>query len=237
MQSKILIIALVTFVFSSNVLQAQKANEKITLSTGKKYSAYFEGDSLLGTGKEISLKKGMYKIRIVRNLYEWNSPSIVKNIFAKTDKSIFNLTFPKERVIDSQPQDAAVLVKDSVLGYTPLLLSNVKFNKIEVRKEGYKSKYYELPLSSEVILPKMPVVGKKNFINSKWFNVLVASSVAFGAVAAYFKLKADSKYDEYLSTRDKSLIGKIKLLDNISGVSVSLLEINFGFLIYYFLAE
>lgn len=77
----------------------------------------------------------------------------------------------------------------------------------------------------------------ENFFTSSTFKILLGSAAVLGGVAAYFKIKADNKYDEYLSTKNQSTLDEVDKLDLISGISFGLLQINFGYLIYKFLTD
>lgn len=77
----------------------------------------------------------------------------------------------------------------------------------------------------------------KSFFTSTTFKLLLGSAAVLGGVAAYYKIKADSKYDEYLKSKDVSMLNEVDRLDLISGISFGLLQINFGYLIYKFLTD
>lgn len=76
---------------------------------------------------------------------------------------------------------------------------------------------------------------KEELSESNWLKVLIGTSAVLGATAAYFKINADKKYDEYLLTGDKETLKKVNRFDLYSGVAFGLLQINFGYLIYKFL--
>jgi len=76
-----------------------------------------------------------------------------------------------------------------------------------------------------------------NFIDSDLFLIVAGSAVAFGATAAYFKLESDASYDKYKLTNNKSHLTKTDRYDLYSGISLGLMEINFGYLVYKFLTD
>lgn len=80
---------------------------------------------------------------------------------------------------------------------------------------------------------------KKNesFFSSITFKILIGSAVVLGGVAAYYKIQADKKYDDYLQSKNQSTLDEVNRLDLYSGISFGLLQINFGYLIYKFLTE
>ncbi|MCX6173769.1 MAG: hypothetical protein NTZ27_03335 [Ignavibacteriales bacterium] len=77
----------------------------------------------------------------------------------------------------------------------------------------------------------------ENFFSSNAFKILIGSATVLGGVAAYFKIKADRKYDDYLQTKNQSTLDEVDHLDLYSGVAFGLLQINFGYLIYKFLTD
>ena len=77
----------------------------------------------------------------------------------------------------------------------------------------------------------------ESFFEGTLFKVLVGSSVLLGASAAYFKLEADKKFDEYLITGDKKLLDQTNRFDVISGATFIAMQINFGFILYLFLTD
>ena len=81
------------------------------------------------------------------------------------------------------------------------------------------------------------VKNNDSFIDSDLFLVMVGSAVALGASAAYFKLESDNYYEKYEETNDKKYLDKTNRYDVYSGVSLGVLQVNFGFLIYKFLTD
>jgi hypothetical protein len=76
-----------------------------------------------------------------------------------------------------------------------------------------------------------------DFIESIWFKVLIGSAVALGTTAAYYKIKADNKYQEYEETGDQALLDQTEQFDIYSGAAFAALQLNFGILIYFFLSN
>jgi hypothetical protein len=66
---------------------------------------------------------------------------------------------------------------------------------------------------------------------------LIGSAAILGGVAAYYKIQADKKYDEYLNSKNNSALDDVNRFDLYSGISFGLMQINFGYLIYKFLTE
>lgn len=182
---------------------------------------------------------GKYKIVVKENSKEWGSESNIFEIILNEENPNFHkeITFSKKNFIDSNPSNAKVILNDSVIGYTPLSLS-LNSQNIIIEKDNFKSVFIN-PVKeiNTVELEKFQLENNNSFLETYLFETLIGTAVALGATAAYYKIEADKKYDDYLKTRDKSLIDKTEKLDLISGISFSLLQINFGALIYLFLTS
>ncbi len=79
--------------------------------------------------------------------------------------------------------------------------------------------------------------SNEDFFESAWFKVLLGSAAAFGAAAAYFKIHADKKYDDYIKKRNSAILDEVNKLDLYSGIALSMLQINIGYLIFRFLSD
>ena len=112
-------------------------------------------------------------------------------------------------------------------------------NSIKFKKDGlFTNPDINLLRSGEVqTVNYKPVPHTESFTNSTLFKVMVGTVTVLGATAAYFKLKADNRYDDYLLTKDKSTLDEVDRLDVYSGVAFGLLQINFGYLVYRFITD
>ncbi|MCX6167847.1 MAG: hypothetical protein NTX65_00785 [Ignavibacteriales bacterium] len=75
------------------------------------------------------------------------------------------------------------------------------------------------------------------FFSSATFKILLGSAAVLGGIAAYYKIRADKKYDDYVISKNQSTLDEVNRLDLYSGISFGLLQINFGYLIYKFLSD
>ncbi|MBI5215484.1 MAG: PEGA domain-containing protein [Ignavibacteriae bacterium] len=64
-----------------------------------------------------------------------------------------------------------------------------------------------------------------------------SAAIVSGAVAAFFKIKADNLYDEFERTGDQSALDKVKTYDTVSGIALGVCEINLGLLTYFLLSK
>lgn len=142
-------------------------------------------------------------------------------------------------LLDTRPQDAYVFYHDSLIGNTPIFI-NSKFDELLLRKKSF----YNLTVSLNEIKSGIPfqlvpknVVEEESFFEKDLFKFLTAGIVVFGGVTAYFKLKADDKFESYELTGNSKMLDETRKYDLISGISFAVLQINFGLLLYYFLIE
>ena len=78
---------------------------------------------------------------------------------------------------------------------------------------------------------------EESFFEKDIFKVLTAGIVVLGGATAYFKIKADNKFEEFEFSGNGKLLDETRKYDLISGITFTALQINFGLLLYYFLIE
>lgn len=183
----------------------------------------------------IDLSEGNYSITISEDSDRWDAKLYTES-FRLNNCEIKNIyiKFLDEILIDSNPQDAKVLNGDDLLGYTPLILSQ-RINRIKLSKQGYFDRELEVDNNISAINVSLEFSGqqpKENFFNKPIAKVLFGSMIALGATSAYFKIKADNKFDYYLKTGELKYKDCTEQYDMISGITLGLTQINFGYLIY-----
>ncbi|MDR3610666.1 MAG: hypothetical protein P4L27_08895 [Ignavibacteriaceae bacterium] len=142
----------------------------------------------------------------------------------------------QEIYLNTDPADAYVMKNDSLIGHTPLFIP-LSLNKIFLQKPGYAEESINLG-DYDGIPVKLKFTGRKtyqSFYESSAFKIFIGSIVALGAVTAYFKIKADNRFDDYQNNGNHDLLNETRRYDLISGISFAALQVNFGFLIYYLL--
>ncbi len=238
--SKILLTAVL--LLSSGSLFAQDCKATLIVESNIANANVFVDDSLAGTGEyvETTLESGTHIIITVENSDRWDAQTYIDTInVTGCDTIKLNYNFTQKVLLNTEPQDAYVFVIDSLVGYTPLLLP-VVYNNITLQKPGYLS----LNLTGKDLLTEKPFklkyigeIDDGTFFDKTSFKILMGSMVVLGAVTAYYKLKADDKYDEYLQTGDSALLDQTNRFDLISGITFAALQINFGLIIYLFLVD
>lgn len=148
-----------------------------------------------------------------------------------------NRIYAQDIYLKTDPDDVYVMKNDSLVGHTPLFISHLLDN-ILLSKPGYAQKNISLN-DYDGIPVQLKFTGKKvngSFYESPVFKIFVSSAVALGAVTAFYKIKADKRFDDYQATGNPGLLKDTRRYDLISGISFAALQINFGLLLYYFLA-
>jgi hypothetical protein len=148
-------------------------------------------------------------------------------------------TSPSNILLNSNPQDVYVFYQDSLIGNTPLFLPKT-FSELTLKKNGFDS---IVVFGNQLIPGKIFSLKSSNkpeelrFYERDIFKILTAGIVLLGGTTAYFKLKADNKFDEYQFSGDEELLSETRRYDLISGITFTALQLNFGLLLYYFLIE
>lgn len=228
-------------VFLSLDINSQDCKSNLIITTDIPLVNIFINDSLISNdGKaEIELAEGVYVISVEEISDKWNSKIFIDTIrIFNCESEKLNYKFKSDVLINSVPQDAYVFYQDSLLGFTPLKL-NRNLNSIMLSKPGYYPRQVSLSEvgSSPVKLDFAGFEKPEPFVSTSLFKFLTGSAVLLGAATAYFKLKADDKFDEYRFSGNKKYLDETNRFDTISGISLALFQINFGYIIYRFLAE
>ncbi len=235
-----ILFALVIY-FTVNVF-SQDCEANLTIISDIENVNIFIDDSLAGMGKNIDviLSKGWHKIVALENSERWNTKTFIDSLNITDCNDIaLQYNFNKVVLLNTEPQDVYVFSNDSLIGYTPLLIS-MELNNLRLEKNGFESKiisYSDFGINDPVKLNYVGELNEANFFDITLFKILVGSLVVLGATTAYFKLEADRKFDQYQSTGDEALLDQTNRLDTISAVTFVALQINFGYIIYRFLVD
>ncbi|MEO8399187.1 MAG: hypothetical protein ABI550_05145 [Ignavibacteriaceae bacterium] len=243
MKSKIF---LALFVHSFSVSFAQECKAKIDITTDRDSAQIFLDDKFVGSGNIIlELNNGNYNLKVTEGLMKWNAQTFIDSIKIKNceDKQ-FNYSFETSVYLQTDPQDVYVYSKNNnnneLIGHTPLILSK-KFENLMLKKDGYEDKNItlgDLKYANTISLIKANLDEKKaSFFTKDVFKMLMGSLLVLGGTTAYFKLKADDKFEEYQFTGNGELLHQTRKFDLISGITFGLVQINFGILMYYFLFD
>lgn len=133
----------------------------------------------------------------------------------------------------------SLLIKEALLRWgQSQIIDSLKISDCEKKYIfTYELKNAELSLNQELPFGNGYTKKGESFFSFGTFKILLGSAAVFGGIAAYFKIKADRKYDDYLLSQNQSSLDEVNRLDLYSGISFGLLQINFGYLIYKFLTD
>jgi len=219
------------------VSESQTCKGIVAIETNRDSSVIFLNQKSVGIGQaKIDLEPGSYEIKVIEDDKVWNPNILSTKINVNIcDSVIIPFKFGREKYLQTNPQDVAVFYGDSLIGYTPLYLSS-GYNSLHLNKPGYKSKtisFYNFNSNQPVSLNFIGETKGKSFYQKDLFKYLVAGIVVLGGTSAYFKLKADNKFDAYKITGEQALLDQTHKYDLISGILFTALQINFGTLIYF----
>ncbi len=227
-------------VFSFSI-SGQENKAKLIVKTNSGQCYIFINEKLQGRGNlEVELAEGNYKITIKESVLRWTGIEITDSIrVSGLDKQLEKYySLEKPVLLNSEPQDAMVLAKDSIIGYTPLFVpSNVQ--NVTLLKDRYASRIIGMKSNSKPYVDLgLPVdINNGGFVKTVWFKVLIGTAAVFGATAAYYKIQADKKYEDYLGNKNSSVLSEVNRLDSISGLALGVFQLNFGALIYFLLFD
>ncbi len=239
--NKILIMFVFTFLTKSfsqsaeckNVLSIENLNTGSVVYINNNKVKFSNGKIVLGSGKHL--------IKIVDDSLAWNKQEFISMVeFDSCNQSKrISFTPTPTKIIRSYPGNALVIGDGNEIGYTPLRIS-ANYKSIILKKENYEDKFLspnDINVNKPVKLVRLKVEEQTEFIHKPLFKILLGSLVTLGAVTAYFKIKADNKFDEYKKTKDQSFLDDTDKYDLISGITLGVMEINFGALLYYLLFD
>jgi hypothetical protein len=152
-------------------------------------------------------------------------------------------------LINSDPYDAEVRSGDSLLGQTPLIIS-ASTPIISLRKEGYEPVALDLAGRDSAVIrtslrpewerqgsfpPPLPVIEVRR--SPVRLYVTGAATVLSGVAAAYFKIKADDTYQQYLVTHNPSDLSRTRDLDTSAGIALVTTQLGLALFTYFIFTQ
>lgn len=219
----------------------QDCKATLIVETDREESAIYINNEFTGKGRIVKeLDAGSYNVLVKENYKLWDGTTLLRKVdLRQCNHQVLTFSFNNEIYLQSEPQDAAVYSNDSLIGYTPLRLSN-SLSLLRLKKPGYNDKFIsgnDYQGNEAVKLDFTGQMKETSFHERDLFKILLAGIVVLGGTTAYFKLKADDKFEEYQLTGNESLLDETERYDLISGIAFTALQINFGLLIYFFLSD
>lgn len=236
------IILNILFLFAAVEICAQNCTATLQIETNKDSSLIFVDDNFKGFGRiKIEVNPGKYFIGIKENTAKWNGQEIYDSVNIKLcgKEYLRSYNLSDKIYIETKPDNAAIFVYDSLTAFSPNFVSVDQFQTVKLKKGNAGKSFHSSELSAynNISLDFTTAPRNGSFTNSTWFKVLLGSAAVFGATAAYYKIQADKKYDQYVEEKNPVLLDDVDRYDLYSGVAFGLLQINFGYLIYRFLTD
>lgn len=232
---------LILFVLAAFNIYSQECKSKITIRTDVKASVIYIDNNFIGNGSiSVELMQGRHDIFVMEAPGRWDSGSLhdTLNIQDCNDTTIV-FSFTRQVYLNTDPQDAYVYHDSVLIGHTPLFLP-LNTTEITLKKPGYDTKVVAPSGLAGNQKIKLNFTGERkgeSFFEQNIFKVVLGGIVALGGATAYFKLKADDNFDQYLLTGDENYLDRTHKFDLISGITFGAVQLGLGFLIYHFLSE
>jgi hypothetical protein len=239
---KLFLINILLLVSVASGLFGQDCKSKIHISTDDSSSLIFIGEKFFGKGNsDIELPRGKYVVLIKESFTKWDGYELKDTVEINDCRKTYSFNFivPKKVLVDSDPQNAQIISKDSVIGATPGFVDLNKYSSLILKagNDFMRLNKDELMRGEIHKINFTPDKKEISFTDSDLFKILIGSATALGVSAAYLKIKADKKYDNYLADKNKTTLDDVDRLDLYSGISFALLQINIGYLVYRFLSD
>ncbi len=239
---------------NSNVPHDTAAVARISVRTSPPGAKVFCDTLYLGTTPidSVIIPSGWHTLTYVQpDAESWYSGSLKETLVVRPSESVDRRpVFPSICRITSTPFGASVVIGDSVVGETPLLLANIaEGTRITFEKEGFEKLEFPFHSSSgglHVDLTHLSTSGLSD--NEPYLTgirtksdlpiyLTTSASVITGVVAAYCKIKADSYYNDYSQNGDQRALTNMRRMDTISGISLVASEVSFMTLCYLLISR
>jgi len=154
--------------------------------------------------------------------------------------------------IMSTPFGAEVLVGDSVIGTTPIVTSpSLSLESIALRKPGYELTSMHLAdYQDGVVSIPLKKIWQNDENGASYFKdydgrgpkpaglyISGVATILGGVAAAYFKIKADDRYQQYLSTNNGSLLSQTNRLDTAAGIAIVATQLGLSLFTYFIFTQ
>lgn len=178
---------------------------------------------------------GLHILRTIHpSALRWPTPVMVETLLLPSAASVERtIEFPDVYYISSDPYGATVVYGDSIVGTTPLYFSaNAPARFLTLRKDGFEEAVMMLPSQGGSMYTNLHQKAGSGYRDSPLMvsgeqtkslvPILLVSGTAImaGRTAAYFKIQADKKYDEYRSTGNPAALDHVHELDTYSAVAL-----------------
>jgi hypothetical protein len=201
-----------------------------------------------------TLRPGLHRITLVHpDVENWLATNLSDSFFVNPGEArTLHFRFEPRYIVSSYPFEADVVIEDSAVGTTPLLLTGDQVLKdIRIRKDGYEPTNLDLARAHRgvVAVPLKKIWpghedGQSPFADpdkteSGRLRVYITGSATIlsGAAAAFFKVRADERYDLYRKTGEPSHLEETRRLDRASAVALCATQVGLALIVYFLLLE
>ncbi len=194
---------------------------------------------------------GTHVLRFVHaNYRSWLAPMVTETLTVPPGAHLTRTwTFPTIYVVKSEPYGATVRYRDSSVGTTPYILCASQKEVIALSKDGYEDEIIVLtPEGGELFARMRSLVrtpaGESPLVASgekskNLFPVFLTSgtTILTGVASAYFKMKADGRYNDYRLSGDAGTLDEVHRFDRLSGIALVTSELSLIALSYFLLSR
>jgi hypothetical protein len=238
---------------------AQKGTARLRIVTDVDSAIVVLGGNVVGRTPFVaeSLSAGVYQLEILHpDMANWMTPTIADTIrIVGGENTTLKYTLVGGILVQSVPDGASVVVRDSILGVTPLALLVGRFPRggmIQVKKAGFEPVLVDLSLAKRGVLtvplrrqPGPAGEGDESGLvisrgqGGKTARLYISAGVLLvsGIATVWFKNAADQRQEAYSVTGDPFLLAESKRLDTAAGISLGVLQVNIGLFLYFLLSE
>ncbi len=240
-------------------LQAQdpsQAGGTVTIRTDPPEAEVYLDSLKLGISPllNVPIAPGMHRLTLFYpSSAAWNSLMRTETLSVDRGEAIEKMFELGSRIsLASIPSGSKVVLQGKELGMTPmffrsatklsgdLVLEKEGFEKAVVPFSGVSASGLVTLRRSQEEKPSGDVVFEVPRSNGsrQWATYLSAAGmVTSGVVAAYFKERANKRFDLYLETRNPSYLASTERNDRRSAIAFFLTQVGFGLLTYFLLSE
>ncbi len=230
----------------------QTSTTSISIDTNPQGAVVFiNGDSVgISPVTVTGIPAGKVRIRILPpDFKNWLAEPVIDSLSIQEGTTVSrSYGLARKHLILTSPSGAQVLLGDSVVGLTPLVIRG-DWKHMEVRKKGYASAPLDGIMPERGIISlnlkeswdgepsESPIISSDEDGSSLRLYLSGAATILSGATAAYFKVKADNKYSDYLRSGSNSALDEVNRLDTAAAIALVATQVSMGLFTYFILSE
>jgi hypothetical protein len=201
-----------------------------------------------------SLQPGSYTVTLQHpDAENWLTEPIIDTVaLALGEQRVLRYSLRTRYLVTSVPFGAEVVIGDSVIGTTPVVTSqDLVRQPFMIRKPGFESQTIQPGslLRSAISVP-LKKIWQSNDDEETYFKesganghssaglyISGAATVLSGVAAAYLKIRADDRYQQYLHTGEGRLLSETHRMDTAAGFAIAATQIGLGLFTYFIFSQ